>query len=143
MLLAGDAADKRVAVGMRPARGETEHRVARRDRTPVDDALLLDHANAEAREVVFPLGIHAGHLGGLAADKRAAGELAALGDALHHLGRDFVVELAAGEVIEEEERLGALAQHVVHAHGDEIDAHRVMTVQREGKLQLGAEAVGA
>ena len=33
-----------------------------------------------------------------------------------------LVELAAGEVVEEEQRLGALHEHVVHAHRDQVDA---------------------
>ena len=57
-------------------------------RAAVDDPALLDHADAEAGEVVFALGVHAGHLGGLAADQRAAGLLAALGDAADHARGD-------------------------------------------------------
>jgi len=49
----------------------------------------------ESGQVVFAFGVHPGHLGGLAADQRAAGELAAAGDALHHLRRRGDVELAA------------------------------------------------
>jgi peptidoglycan/xylan/chitin deacetylase (PgdA/CDA1 family) len=51
--------------------------------------------------------------------------------------------LAAGEVVEEEQRLGALHQDVVHAHRHQVLAHRVVAVQLEGQLQLGADAVGA
>ena len=32
------------------------------------------------------------------------------------------IELAGGEVVEEEQRLGALDDDVVDAHGDEVDA---------------------
>src|SRR5687767_3809082 len=80
-----DLADERVAVGVRAARGEAEDGVAGGDRAAVDDARLLHHADAEAGEVVLALGVHAGHLGGLAAEQRAAGELAAARDALDHL----------------------------------------------------------
>ena len=41
--------------------------------------------------------------------------------------RDADVEPAAGQVVEEEERLGALGQHVVDAHGHQIDAQRRMS----------------
>ena len=34
-------------------------------------------------------------------------------------------------------------QHVVDAHADQVDADRVVTVQRLRQLQLGAHAVGA
>ena len=53
------------------------------------------------------------------------------------------VELAAGEVVEEEQRLGALHQDVVDAHRDQVDADGVVPVEREGELELGADAVGA
>jgi hypothetical protein len=84
-----------------------------------------------------------GHLGGFAADQGAAGELAAFGDAFDHGGGGIHVELAAGEVVEEEQRLGALHQDVVDAHGDQVLADGVVAVPVEGQLELGADAVGA
>ena len=36
------------------------------------------------------------------------------------------IELAGGEIVEEEQRLGALHDEVVDAHGDEVDADRVV-----------------
>ena len=42
--------------------------------------VALDRADAEAGEVVVALGVHARHFGRLAADQRAAGLPAALGD---------------------------------------------------------------
>ena len=65
------------------------------------------------------------------------------GDALDDVGGDVDVELAAGEVVEEEQRLGALHQDVVDAHRDEVDADGVVAVERERELELGAHAVGA
>jgi hypothetical protein len=53
------------------------------------------------------------------------------------------VELAAREVVEEEDRLGAEHEDVVHAHRDEVDADGVVLLQAEGELQLRAYAVGA
>ena len=51
------------------------------------------------------------------------------------------VELAAGEIVEEEQRLGALRQQVVDAHGDEIDADGGVPAGVDGDLELGADAV--
>ena len=51
------------------------------------------------------------------------------------------VELAGGEVVEEEQRLGALHDDVVDAHGDEVDADRVVDAGLDGDLDLGADAV--
>jgi hypothetical protein len=53
------------------------------------------------------------------------------------------VELAGGEIVEEEHRLGALHQDVVDAHRDQVDADGVVAVELEGQLELGADAVGA
>ncbi len=136
-------ANEREAVRVRAARRESEQHVAGFDPRAVDGLRLLHDADGEAREIVF-----AGHegvrvLGGLAADERASGHLASGGDALQHVGGDVDVEALAHEVVEEEERLGALHQDVVDAHRDEIDADRVVPVEREGELQLRADAVGA
>ena len=50
---------------------------------------------------------------------------------------------AAGDVVEEKERLRPAADDVVDAHGHAVDAHGVVPVHEEGKLQLGAHAVRA
>jgi hypothetical protein len=143
LVLAEDAADQRVAVRMRAARGKPQQRVARHDGLAVDDALLFHHADAEARQVVLALRVHARHFRGLAADQRAAGLLAAFGDAADHLRRHAPVELAAGEIVEEKQRLGALHENVVHAHRHQVDADGVVAAEHEGELELGAHAIGA
>ncbi|KAG0917388.1 hypothetical protein G6F32_016459 [Rhizopus arrhizus] len=79
---------------------------------------------------------------GVAADQRAAGLGAAVGDAAHDRRGGVDVQLAGGEIVQEEQRLGALHQHVVHAHGDQVDADRIVAVQLVGQHQLGAHAVG-
>jgi len=63
--------------------------------------------------------------------------------AADHLRGDVDVELAAREVVEEEQRLGALHQDVVGAHRHEVDADGVVAVHRERELELGTHAVGA
>jgi hypothetical protein len=82
-------------------------------------------------------------LGSFAADQRAARDLATARDSLDHFGRDANVEPLADEVIQKEERLGSLDQDVVDAHRDQVDADRVVPVERERKLELRADAVGA
>ncbi len=115
---ADDLAHQRVTVGMRAVRGEADHRIARLDVRTADDAGLLHHAYCEAREVVFSFRIHAGHLGGFAADQRAPGLFASGCDALDDLGGSIHIQFAAGEVIEEEQRFRALHQNIVDAHAD-------------------------
>ena len=51
------------------------------------------------------------------------------------------VELAGGEIVEEEQRLGALHDEVVDAHRDEVDADRVVDAGLDRDLHLGADAV--
>ena len=65
------------------------------------------------------------------------------GDAFHHCGGHRYVQLAAGEVVEEEQRLGTLHENVVDAHGYQVDAYGVVAAEFEGELELGAHAVGA
>ncbi len=57
-------------------------------------------------------------------------------------GRDRHVERAGGELIEEEERLGTLHDEIVDAHGDEVDADRLVHAGLDRDAQLGADAVG-
>ena len=128
---------------MRTARGEPQNHVAFVDRRAVDDLILFNDTHREAREVVFPFGVHARHFGGFTADEGAAREFAALGDARDDAGGDVHVELAAGVVVEEEEALGALHENVVHAHGDEVLAHGVVAAEAEGEHKLRSHAVGA
>ena len=52
------------------------------------------------------------------------------------------VELAGGEVVEEEERRGALHGDVVDAVIDQVRADGVVDAEFEGDLELGADAVG-
>jgi hypothetical protein len=61
---------------------------------------------------------------------------------LHDFGGFFGVQFAGGVIVQEHERLGALGREIVHAHGDEIDADRLVAPAFDGDLELGADAVG-
>lgn len=67
--------------------------------------------------------------------QRAARHLAGPGDPAHHRGGHAHVQAAAGEVVEEEERLGTLRQHVVHTHGHQVLAEAAVLAARLGNLQ--------
>ena len=103
----------------------------------------VDGADDEAGDVVVAERVHARHLRSLAADQRAAGIAARLGDALDELGEVLGHELAGGVVVEEEERLGAAAQDVVDAVVDEVDADAAMAAGGDRDLDLGADRIGA
>ena len=60
----------------------------------------------------------------------------------HDGGHLVGVDLAGGDVVEHEQRLGADAHQVVDAHGDEVDADRVVAAGVAGDDHLGAHPVG-
>ena len=101
------------------------------------------HADRETGQIVLVLGIHAGHLGGLAADQAGAGLHATVGHAGDDLLQQGRVVLAAGDVVQEEQRFGALGGDIVDAHGHAVDADGVVLVGHLGHDELGAHAVGA
>ncbi len=137
-----DLAHQRKAVGVHAGRRKPDHRVARRDIRPRQQRAALGRADRKAGEVVVAVLVEAGHLGGLAADQRAAGFPAAFGDAGDDRSRSLRVELSAGEIVEKEQRLGALHHDVVDRHRDEVDADAAMQAGVDGDLELGADAVG-
>ena len=97
---------------------------------------------AKPAEIVVAVLVEPGHLGGLAADQRAAGFAAAFGDAGDDRGGGLRIELAAGEIVEEEQRLGALDHEVVDRHRHQVDADAAVQAGLDRDLDLGADAVG-
>ena len=81
-------------------------------------------------------------LGGLAANQGRAGLDAALGHAAHDLRNSLRHILAAGDIVQEEQRPCATADHIVDAHGHAVDTDGIVLVKQLGNAQLGAHAVG-
>ena len=127
---------------MRAAGGQAQHHVTGLYGRAVDDFAFFHDADRKPGQIVFPRRIHPRHLGGLPANQRAAGLFATGSDAFDHIGGGSDIKFAAGKVIEEEQRFGALRQNVIDAHRDQIDADRVVTVELEGEFELGAHAIG-
>src|SRR5882724_2841409 len=138
-----DLADQRIAVGMRPRSSKADDSVAGVDFPAIDQAGFFHRADTETGQIVFAWRIHVGHLGRFATDECAAGQFTTAGDAADHAHRGGDVELAGGEVVEEEQGLGALYQHIVHAHTDQIDADGIVAAEHLRQLQFGTDAVGA
>ena len=134
---------QRETVGVHAGRGQGDDDIARLHGGVVQDLGLVDHTDGKTGQVVLILGHHAGMLGSFAAHQGAASLYAALGHALDDLGNFLRDVLAAGDVIQENQRLGTGADHVVDAHGHAVDADGVVLVQQHGDAQLGAHAVGA
>ncbi len=61
----------------------------------------------------------------------------------HQLGHLGGIDRAGRDVVEEEQRLGALAHQVVHAHGHQVDPDGVETAGGLGHQSLGPHSVGA
>ena len=128
---------------MQAGGGQGDENVARLHVFAVEYLFAVDHADAETGQVVLVFRVEAGHFGGFAAHQRAAGLHAALADALDDVGDALGHVLAAGDVVEEQQRLCPAADHVVDAHGHAVDAHGVVFVHQKGDLQLRAHAVRA
>ena len=105
--------------------------------------LAIDDADDEAGDVVFAVGIEARHLGGLAAEQRAAVLAARRAPPGDDLLGDLRRQPAGRQVVEKEQRLGALHEDVVDAVIHEVRADGVVSTGQERDLQLRADAVGA
>ena len=81
-------------------------------------------------------------LGHLATDQRATGLTTTFGHTFNELLDVIGVESTHGHVVEEEQRLGTLADKIVHTHGHEIDADGGESVRGLGHERLGTDAIG-
>jgi hypothetical protein len=136
-----DAADQRKTVRVQPGGGKAEDNVPRCKVGAGQQTLAFCRADGKAGDVVIAAPVKTRHFGRLAADQRCPSDSAALGDTLDHIARDRHVESGGGEIIEKEERLATLRDEVVDAHGDEVNADRLVPTAVDGDLQLGADAV--
>ena len=136
-----DLAHERESVRVQSARCEADDPIAGMYVAAVHDAILLDDAEAESGEVEVLARIDPGHFGALASDQRRARDLAAPGDSLdHHLG-GRQLEPAHGQVVQEQDRLGALREHVVRAHRHQIDPDRLVARRLHRQSKFGSDAV--
>ena len=112
-------------------------------RLAVDQVPARHDADDEPRDIVLAVGVEARHLGGLAAEQRAAVGAARAGQPLDNLHGDVRIQPPGGQIVEEEERVGTLHEDVVDAVVDEVDADRRVHAGHERDPQLGPDAVGA
>src|SRR6185312_10262224 len=107
-----------------------------------DEALALDYSHDESRDVIFPVGIEAGHLCSLAANERtgilATGISKTGDDSLSHLR----IKFSGCEVVEKEQRCRALYSNIVHAMIHEIRPDCLVQVHRKSDLQFCAYTIG-
>ena len=142
VLLLEHPADEREAVRMDAGGGEADHDVAFTDRRAVDETLAVDEPDAGPGEVELVVAVDPGQLGGLAAEQCDAGGAADLGGTFDQL-RDLVQrDPVRGDVVEEEERVGARRQHVVDAVRREVGAAGAQRAALAREDQLRPDAVG-
>ncbi len=103
---------------------------------------LIHGAHAEPGQVELVVGHHPWMLGRLAAQQGATRATATLGHAFHDRGDALGDHATHRQVVQEEERLGAGAHHVVRAHGHQVDPDGVEPAGHARDLELGPHAVG-
>ena len=135
-------AHQRIAVGVDPRRGEPQDDVPGRDILPWQQAIAFRRADRKPGKVIVAVLVDPGHLGGLAANQGTSGLPAALRDAGDNGGPNLRIELAAGEIVEKEQRFGALYHEIVHRHRHEVDTDRVVPASGGRDLDLGSDPVG-
>src|SRR6476659_10557795 len=108
---------------MQPGGWESDEYVTGHNRPTVDHPGPLDDADDEPGDVVFAVGVEPRHLRSLAAQQRAAAFTARLGNTANNLLGHGGVQPAGREVIEKEQRLGALHQDVADAVVGEVGAY--------------------
>ena len=136
-------ARERIAVRVQPRGGKREKQIARLHGIRFFQAGAFRDSDDEAREVVFPRRVEAGHFRRLAADQRASGGVAGARHSLDQLLDHVGIHFRHGQIIEEEERLGAEREDVIDAVIDEVGADRGVDVHGHGDFQLRAHAIGA
>src|SRR6202171_3003439 len=94
---------------------EGEDGVARLNTFSGEEPATFHNTDNKTGKIIFAGGIKTGHLRGFAANQGAPGFAAAAAHAFDELPNDLRLELAHGEVVEEEKRLGALDGDVVDA----------------------------
>ena len=127
---------------MHARRGQSDDDVACGDVGSRQNIRPRHGAHRKAREVIVAVLIETRHFSGLAADQSAARFLAGRRYARHHHRCDRRIEFAAGKIVEEEQRFGALHDEVVDGHCDQINADRVVAGRFDRDLDLGADTVG-
>ena len=127
---------------MQAGGGQADEDIARPHQASVEDPLLVHYADGEPGQVVLVLRVEAGHLGGLPSDQGALRLHAPLRHAGDYGGDPLRHVFTKRDIVQKEEGPRSGADYVVDAHGNAVDTHCVVTVGKEGELQLGAHSVG-
>ena len=116
---------------MNACRRKADEDVAGFDRFACNDFFAVDDADAEAGQIVVVLCVEAGHFSRFAAEEGAARFLAGIGDAFYDRRYLYGVQLAYGDVVQEEQRFRPLDENIVDGHGYAVLANRIMLVHHD------------
>jgi hypothetical protein len=130
-----------VAIASQTGREETDDDIPHPHPGGAQGLIAFDRPDGEADQIELAGLHHTGVLGHLPAQQGGTDLAAPLGHPGHQIGHLGRVHRPGRDVVEEEQRLGALAHEVVHAHGDQIDADGAEPSQGPGDQRLGAHAV--
>src|SRR5262245_11978489 len=110
--------------------------------TPVDNLRSIYDPDGEARKVILTVRVEGWHFRGLAADQRASGLPTAFRNAFDDRFRLGGGQFSSRQVVQKKAWLCPTVPDVVHAHRDQIDAHRVVLVHQKRNLELRPDPIG-
>ena len=125
-----------------PAEGKPSTTSPASMRRAVDQRVAVDDADARRGEVELALAVHVRHLGGLAADQRDARRAADLRGALDQLRHLLELDPGGGDVVEQDEGVGAAGDDVVDAVRRHVGAAVAEQAAGAGDHRLRADGVG-
>ena len=134
-------AHQRKAIAVYTGRSHSNQDIPRTQVLTCNQVLLIYNTHRESCQVVLILRIKARHLCCLSANQGRTGLPASLSHTLYNRGNFLRNILAAGNIIQEEQRLTTSAGHVVDTHSHTVDSHCVMLIHQKCQFQLGSHAV--
>ena len=137
-------AHQRKPVRMNPRRSQCDEAVTGNDAAAIDDAILVDDANAKSCQIESP---RPGRFRAFPRSRRRSARnrpsSAAVSNAVDDLLGLGDLELPGRVIIQKKECLGAEYRDIIRAHRHQVDADAINPVKVDGQSQLGADTVGA
>ena len=127
---------------MQAARANADQFVPHTDFGPIDNFTVVHNTDGKTGQVIFIVLVKPGHFGGLPTQQCTLRLLTTFGNAFDNIRSALIVETSHRKIVEKEKWFGTLNDDIVHAHGHQIDANRIMFVQHKCDLKLGSNPVG-
>ena len=128
---------------MDSGRCNTDEGIARFDGLSGDQIFFINNANCKSCQIVLVFRHQSRMLCSLTADQCSASLFASLCHTFYDLCDFLRIVLAAGNIVEEEQRLTACTCHIVDAHGNCVDTDGIMFVHEKCQLYFGSASVGS